>query len=73
MLSPGSYRTRLRYNPNYNPKVKFIAKTTEFLYKKRKEKHDFMRYFLHKSRVLVGRGGFEPKLSPESLYFQGIL
>ena len=27
---------------------------------KYKEKHDFMHCFLHKSRVLVGRGGFEP-------------
>ena len=25
-----------------------------------KEKHDFIRIFLHKSRVVVGRGGFEP-------------
>ena len=39
---------------------------------KYKEKHDFMHCFLHKSRVLVGRGGFEPKGTSESLYFQGI-
>ena len=28
---------------------------------KYKEKHGFTHCFLHKSRVLVGRGGFEPK------------
>ena len=33
---------------------------------KYKEKHDFMHYFLHKSRVLVGRGGFEPPKSKTS-------
>lgn len=37
MLSPRSYRTRLRYNPNYNPKVKFTAKSSEFLYKNAKK------------------------------------
>ena len=31
-----------------------------------KEKHDFIRNFLHKSRVLVGRGGFEPPKSKTS-------
>ena len=33
---------------------------------KYKEKHDFMHCFLHKSRVLVGRGGFEPPKSKTS-------
>ena len=37
-----------------------------------KTKHDFIRNLLHKSRVVVGRGGFEPKGTSESLYFQGI-
>ena len=31
-----------------------------------KEKHDFIHNFLHKSRVLVGRGGFEPPKSKTS-------
>ena len=30
------------------------------------------RTFMNKNAVLVGRGGFEPKGTPESLYFQGI-
>ena len=37
-----------------------------------KEKHDFIRIFLHKSRVVVGRGGFEAKISSVTLYFKGV-
>ena len=37
---------------------------------KYKEKHDFMHCFLHKSRVLVGRGGFEAKRFSTALYFK---
>ena len=33
---------------------------------KGKEKHDFYTLFLHKCRVLVGRGGFEPPKSKTS-------
>jgi hypothetical protein len=39
---------------------------------KYKEKHDFMHCFLHKSRVLVGRGGFESLPPCTALYFKGI-
>ena len=39
---------------------------------KYKEKHDFMHCFLHKSRVLVGRGGFEALPPFTTLYFQGV-
>ena len=31
-----------------------------------KTKHDFIRNLLHKSRVVVGRGGFEPPKSKTS-------
>ena len=37
-----------------------------------KEKHDFIRIFLHKSRVVVGRGGFEALPTSTALYFKGI-
>ena len=37
---------------------------------KYKEKHGFMHCFLHKSRVLVGRGGFEPPDSSPSTVFK---
>ena len=37
-----------------------------------KTKHDFIHNFLHKSRVVVGRGGFEAKMSSVTLYFKGI-
>ena len=39
---------------------------------KGKEKHDFYTLFLHKCRVLVGRGGFEPRGVFATLYFKGI-
>ena len=37
-----------------------------------KTKHDFIRNFLHKSRVVVGRGGFEALPTSTALYFKGI-
>ena len=37
-----------------------------------KTKHDFIHNFLHKSRVVVGRGGFEATLSSTTLYFKGV-
>ena len=37
-----------------------------------KTKHDFIHNFLHKSRVVVGRGGFEAKRFSTALYFKGI-
>jgi hypothetical protein len=37
-----------------------------------KTKHDFIHNFLHKSRVVVGRGGFEARMSSTALCFKGI-
>ena len=37
-----------------------------------KIKHDFIHNFLHKSRVVVGRGGFEALPPFTALYFKGI-
>ena len=37
-----------------------------------KTKHDFIHNFLHKSRVVVGRGGFEALPPSTALYFKGI-